>query len=187
MGMAALTPPWHTPASVRTMPDDGNRYECVAGELLVTPSPRWPHQELVLEFMLAIQGVRQVSGLRMLTSPSDVELRDDTLVQPDLFVYRWEPGKPRTHWRDIKALELVIEILSPSTARYDRVVKRRFYQEVGVPEYWIVDADARVVERWRPADERPEICAALIEWLPAGAPAPIVVDLPALFAQALDS
>jgi Uma2 family endonuclease len=65
------------------------------------------------------------------------------------------------------------------------VVKRRLFQELGVPEYWIVDADARVVERWRPEDLRPEICSAALEWLPSGADAKIVVDLPAVFAAAL--
>ena len=62
---------------------------------------------------------------------------------------------------------------------------RRLFQELGVPEYWIVDADARVIERWRPSDERPEICATSIAWRPSGTDAPIVVDLPALFTAAL--
>ncbi len=187
MGMVALTPPWHSPESVRAMPDDGNRYECVAGELLVTPAPRSAHQELVTELLLALRAVRDIPGMRILTSPSDIELRHDALVQPDLFVHRREPGKPIERWADIRRLELAIEVLSPSTARYDRVVKRRFYQDVGVPEYWIVDADARVIERWHPTDDRPEICAGFIAWLPAGANAAIEIDLPALFAAALDS
>ena len=185
MGMVALPQKWHTPGSVRALPDDGNRYECIAGDLLVTPSPAWRHQAVCMEVYEALRAVRTIPGFRMLWSPADITLREDALVQPDLFVFR-TAGGPLGEWSDIRSLALAVEVLSPSTARYDRLVKRRFYQEVGVPEYWIVDADARLVERWRPGDERPEICSGIIEWLPAGAASPIVVDLPALFSAALD-
>ncbi len=185
MGMVATTPSWHTPASVRLLPDDGNRYECVAGELLVTPAPRPNHQGVLAQLFRALLAVDRVPGLQMWWSPADLELRDDVLVQPDLFVYRTAHGGPARDWREIRSLELAVEVLSPATARFDRVVKRRLFQELGVPEYWIVDTDARVIERWRPADERPEICAASLEWRPSGADAPIVVDLLALFTAAL--
>jgi len=184
--MVALPQKWHTPNDVRQLPDDSNRYECIGGELLVTPAPQGRHQAVCAEMYEALRAVRAIPGFRMLWSPADITLREDALVQPDLFVFR-TTGGPFEEWSDIHSLELAIEVLSPSTARYDRLVKRRFYQEVGVPEYWIVDADARLVERWHPADERPEICVASIEWKPAGAEPPIVVDLPALFTAALDA
>ncbi len=187
MGMVALTQQWHTPASVRRRPADGNRYECIAGELLVTPAPRTRHQAVVGELFLALQPVRQFAGFRVLMSPADLELRVDALVQPDLFVLHADRPLREVEWSDVRAIELAVEVLSPSTARHDRITKRQFYQDVRVPEYWIVDADARLVERWRPGDERPEICSALLEWLPVGARAPIVVDLPALFRAALDA
>jgi Uma2 family endonuclease len=60
-------------------------------------------------------------------------------------------------------LLLAVEVLSPSTARYDRLTKRRFYQQQGV-EYWIVDLDARIVERWLPGSDRPEILAEHLAW-----------------------
>ena len=66
---------------------------------------------------------------------------------------------------------LAVEVLSPSTARADRTVKRRLYQRAGVPEYWIVDLEARLVERWRPADERPEVLTDTLTWRPVS-PAP---------------
>ena len=72
-------------------------------------------------------------------------------------------------------------ILSPSTARADRHVKRRLYQRERVPEYWIVDVDARLIERWRPEDERPEILAEQLEWRPDPAHPPLTIDLPAYF------
>jgi Uma2 family endonuclease len=185
MGMVATNREWHTPERVRLLPDDGNRYECVAGELLVTPAPSLRHQAALAALYDALRVAVAEAGLRMFWSPADLELRRDALVQPDLFVFRAKGGM-RPEWSDIRELELAIEVLSPSTARYDRVVKRRLFQEVGVPEYWIVDLDARVVERWRPDDERPEICAEALSWHPAGAPAAIALDLPELFRRALD-
>ena len=86
---------------------------------------------------------------------------------------------------DVRRLLLVIEILSPATAHADRTVKRRRHQREGVPEYWIVDGDARLVERWRPEDERPEMISDRLEWKPAAAMAPLVVDLAKLFEAAL--
>ena len=68
-------------------------------------------------------------------------------------------------------------MLSPSTARADRQVKRRRYQRHSVGEYWIVDIDGRVVERWRPDDERPEILSERLEWRHDPAIAPLVIDL----------
>lgn len=72
-------------------------------------------------------------------------------------------GKPE-NWNDAKRLLLVVEALSPSTAHADRFEKRRLYQQQGIPEYWIVDTDARIIDRWRPGDERPEMIGDVIEW-----------------------
>jgi Uma2 family endonuclease len=74
-------------------------------------------------------------------------------------------------------------VLSPSTARADRTIKRRRYQRAGVPEYWIVDPDARTVERWRPDDERPEVLSETIAWRPSPDVEPLAMDLPTLFAR----
>jgi hypothetical protein len=74
------------------------------------------------------------------------------LVQPDVFVV---PAKETAGGcKGVRTLLMAVEVQSPSTARHDRVVKRRIYQEFDVRTYWIVDADARVVEVWHPVDER---------------------------------
>ncbi len=65
-------------------------------------------------------------------------------------------------------------------------MKRRLFQRVGVPEYWIVDVEARLVESWRPGDARPEIATEALAWQPDPAHAPLVIDLPPLFAGILD-
>ena len=72
---------------------------------------------------------------------SDLEIRPDTTVQPDVFVIPLG-AKPIGAWSDIECTLLVIEVLSPSTAHYDRGIKRRHYQQAGVDEYWIVDLDS---------------------------------------------
>jgi Uma2 family endonuclease len=116
-------------------------------------------------------------------APRDVDLEPDKSVQPDVFVV--PSGEvDRFRGRDpVERLVLVAEVLSPSSARGDRVKKRALYQRNRVSEYWIVDLDARVVERWRPDDDRPEILTARVEWLPEGARTPFTLDLAAYFAE----
>ena len=73
----------------------------------------------------------------------------------------------------------------PATARADRQVKRRLYQEERVGEYWIVDLDARVVERWRAGDDRPEIVAGTLSWRPDASVTPFELDLLTFFEAVL--
>ena len=186
MGMPHTAERW-TAEMVRALPDDRNRYEVIDGELLVTPAPSAPHQRAVslmlFRLMTYLQGQ---TWAEVLTSPADISFHEDMLVQPDLFVVPIGPDRRRgRHWTDIRALLLAIEVLSPSTARADRQAKRRLYQREGVGEYWIVDLDARVVERWRPADERPEIVSGMLTWRPEAAPAPFELDLVEFFDEIL--
>jgi Uma2 family endonuclease len=107
------------------------------------------------------------------------------LVQPDLFVVPALQGERPRSWRDITALSLAIEVLSPSTARADRHRKRLIYQDEQVPEYWIVDIDARLFERWRPDDSRPEIITEALVWRPLPHADALRIDVPTFFADAL--
>jgi Uma2 family endonuclease len=109
-----------------------------------------------------------------------------TLVEPNLFVVPLVHGKKLRVWEDVRQLLLVIEVLSSSTVRLDRRVKRELYQREGVPDYWIVDVDARLIERWRPGDERPEILTERIEWTPAGVSRSLVIELRDFFPRALE-
>ena len=185
MGMSELLERW-TAARVRELPDDGNRYEVVDGELLVTPAPRFDHQEAVVRlWQLVDDYLRFVRIGHATISPADVELDSHTLVQPDVFVVSLIDGRRPKNWSDIQGLVLAVEVLSPSSARADRTVKRRRFQRAGIPEYWVVDADARLVERWRPGDERPEILTDELVWHPDATGAPLRVDLRSYFAQVL--
>ena len=170
-----------TREQVLNLPADGNRYELVDGELIVSPSPALKHQWLLATLFALLEPYVSAGKLgQVLWSPADLELESGQLTQPDMFVL---PGAPVSgRWEDAPLPLLVVEALSPSTARYDRGLKRRFYQRAGVPEYWIVDIDARVVERWRQADERPEVLDAELTWSPRDTYAPLVIPLPELFA-----
>src|SRR2546430_3751507 len=130
MGMAA--PTYSTADMVRALPDDGNRYETVHGELLVSPAPGLEHQYVMLELAARLRDYLRIRPLgQVLVSPADISWSPDVLVQPDVFVTAI--AEARTFdWTQIKTLLLAIEILSPSTSRYDRFTKRRLYQEYGV-------------------------------------------------------
>lgn len=184
MAMPALEQRYWTAADVRALPDDGNRYECIDGELLVTPAPRGGHQAALSELFRRVDAYVTPRGLGILLwSPADIELEPGSLVQPDLFVARLAPGITKfRNWSEIVGLELALEVLSPSTARYDRMVKRKFYQRAGVTEYWIVDLDARLIERWRPQDDKPEIVFETLQWQPADAADALVLDVAGFFA-----
>lgn len=179
MGMAA--PTYWTADMVRALPEDGNRYEVVYGDLLVTPSPRPWHEVIVqrLSFALGAYLRRERVGI-VLASRGDISWSDDTLVQPDVFVVPL--GEARTlDWARFKGLLLVAEVLSPSTARTDRFLKRRRYQEAGVPCYWIVDGDAQEVEVWTPAARFPTLVRDRLVWHPLGAMTPCELELAELF------
>lgn len=108
-------------------------------------------------------------------------------MQPDVFVAPLMPGGRKVRdWREIKNLLLAVEVLSPSTARVDRQVKRRLYQEGSVGEYWIVDLDGRVIECWRPGDDRPAVLGDRLTWRPDSNRPPFELDLPAFFRDVMD-
>jgi len=190
MGMAVQVRRQWTAAQVRELiaaaPLASPRYELVDGELLVTPSPNAPHQALVVELLAELREYVRAHNVGVAaTSPSDVELEPERIAQPDVFVVsieEWERvlavGFP------LRTLFLAVEILSPSSSRYDRVSKRQLYLR-HVPEYWVVDPDARLVERWRTGDDRPEIVTQSLNWQAPGNAPPLQIDLPRLFSTAL--
>ena len=168
------------------LPEDGLRHELLDGLHVVTPGPELPHQAVLGEFMYALRrGLEGNGELQLLASPVDIVLSPRTLVQPDLFVIRKPANMRLARWSDVGVPVLAIEFLSPSTAARDRGAKRRIYQQAGVAEYWIVDLDARLVERWRPSDERPEIVMETLRWEPGPNVEPIVIELVELFRRVL--
>jgi Uma2 family endonuclease len=187
MVMPAIRRRWTT-ADVRALTQEDRawpRYELIDDELLVTPAPAHPHQIATLELWSLLDAYLDHEPVgQAVTSPSDLELRPGTITQPDVFVI---PAETQTvadglEWSDVKTLLLAVEVLSPTSLRTDRVKKRDFYLENGVEEYWIVDLDARVVERWLPEQERPELLRESIKWTPRARP-PLVIDLLKYFSR----
>lgn len=186
MAMPAVNRHW-TAREVRQLiaesPLATPRYELVDGELLVTPSPTWPHQRAVqilvreLEAYLARESIGHVG-----TSPFDVEPEPELIVQPDVFVLPIEESRRLLNEMPARALLLAAEVLSPSSSRHDRVTKRPGYQR-HVPEYWVVDLDARLIERWTPSDERAQLVTQTLVWHPVGASNLFHLDLPRYFAE----
>lgn len=180
MGMPD-TLPW-TRERMLALPADGHRYELIDGELLVSPAPRPIHQMAVRLLDRRIDSYLQQHGLGVsMPLAADLEPQPGQLTQPDLFVL--PPGPCVERWEEAPLPILVVEVVSPSTARSDRSLKRRFYQRAAVPEYWIVDVDAEAVERWRPGDQRPEVIDGMLAWQPRPDVAPLVIDLPSLFGE----
>ena len=173
-----------TAEELALLPDDGNRYEIVDGELLVTPAPTWTHQGAAGALYRLISAYAEPLGLFCLIAPADVAFSRRTVVEPDVFVVpRRDDGALPRDFREAGRLMLAVEILSPSSARADRFVKRAAYLANGVPDYWIVDTANRFVERWRPGDETPEVLVDTLAWQPVTDMPPLVIELSAYFRQ----
>lgn len=190
MGMPAVEQFW-TAREVRALIEESPlaspRYELVDGELLVTPSPGYSHQRAVGQLLCALAAYLERERVgEVLTSPFDVELEPESITQPDIFVISREEGR-RLQREGLPSFSLLltVEVLSPGSSRHDRVRKRPLYQR-HVPEYWIVDLDARIIERWNTGEDRPEIIDASLAWRPAGATEPFVVDVQSFFAEVMN-
>ena len=133
--------------------DDGNRYELYDGILVVMESPSDTHQAISMELARQLANFLVGKKCKAFSAPFDVRLFEkpgdspedvDTVVQPDLMVV-CDQSKLDRHGI-YGAPDLVVEIISPSTQRYDRLVKLDLYQRAGVQEYWIVDPLYRSVQ-----------------------------------------
>ena len=185
MGMPTVSPAITTIDALLALPEDGLRHELFDGVHVVTPAPALPHQVMLREIEHWIaDALKGQNRYQVLWSPADIVLGPRTLVQPDLFVIDVPPGKQLRSWTDVGVPVLAVEILSPGTASRDRGAKRRIYQEALVAEYWIVDLDARLLERWRPEDVRPEVSSETLTWVPPGEGMHLTIDLSRLFATA---
>jgi Uma2 family endonuclease len=176
MGMSA--PAYYTGDMVRALPDDGNIYEVVHGELLVTPAPRVWHEEVATRLLETVRVyLRQHPAGLAIGSRSDLSwgLRD-VLVSPDVFVVPLGEAR-QLDWQRLRTVLLVAEVLSPSSGRADRFTKRRLYQEQGVPLYWVIDGEAGFAEVWRPHDDFPIIERRALVWQPEGGSTPFTLEL----------
>jgi Uma2 family endonuclease len=182
VGMATETKPW-TLEELQRLPDDGNMYELVYGELFVTPPPTPSHEEInaILVQLLSPYVERWKLG-RVYSSRAVIRALESE-VEPDVMV---RPIAAATEdWAALPKPLLVVETASRSTRRRDRGKKREFYLDLGIAEYWIVDRETRSIQVVRPGVDD-VIERERVSWRPAGADQPLLVDVQELFRQALD-
>lgn len=163
------------------LPDDGNKYELVYGELFVTPPPSVRHEDLVAVLRGILQRYVDAWKLGRIYTPRSVIRALNSEVEPDLMVRQ---ASRHEDWAELPVPILVVEIASKSTRRRNVGKKRQFYMDVTVPEYWVVDREHRVMRVVRPNRED-IIVADVVSWHPAGADEPLIVDVAAYFHDAL--
>ena len=127
-------------------PDDGNRYEIIGGELVVSPAPTPKHQLVLYRISRVVGDIVERDTLgQVFFAPLDVRFHPHDIVEPDLLFIRRE----RLHLIQSKLVEgapdLVVEVLSPSSRTRDRVRKMALYAGSGVEEYWIADPDHKTL------------------------------------------
>jgi Uma2 family endonuclease len=187
MGMPAAIAGW-TVEMLDALPEDGQKYEVIDGVLYVTPAPSDVHQLVASAFHRRLHDYLRPGQLaRAIQSPADVRRPDRrrNRVQPDVFAVRLVDGRRPAYPYDLADIILAIEVESPSNPILDYQVKREVYLSSGVPEYWVVNSEARVVSRWRSVGEPGEDFSESVTWEPAGIDAQLVIALPALFEEAL--
>jgi Uma2 family endonuclease len=167
------------------LPDDGNRYEVIGGELYVSPAPQPLHQEIAARLFELLRPFARTNGLgRVLHGPIDVLFGEGDYLEPDLvFIRRGRRGVYTKRGLE-SAPDLIVEVISPTTGLRDRGVKRERYAHFGVPEYWIVDPSAERIEVYRPESETPAVLARdVLEWQPVPRGPKLAIDLVELFSD----
>jgi Uma2 family endonuclease len=168
-------------AEFARLPDDGNRYEVIDGEIFVTPSPHPVHIRIAFKLAFLLEAFVEAHDLGWVSpAPVDVLLGENDYVQPDLVFVRREKGAYITDRGIEVPPDLVVEVVSPSTAFRDRGLKRERYARFGVPEYWIVDPGARRVEVYRLAEDPehpPVVVTGSLDWEPVPGGPVLTLDL----------
>ena len=157
------------------LPDDGRRWEIIEGVLYEMPSPSWAHAAIIANLLLAwIALVRRLGGT-IVTAPVDVFFPGAAPVQPDILVaLPGNPGRPSRRGFE-GAPDLVVEVLSPSTRRFDLLLKRSRLEAAGCEHYWVVDPDEPSITAWTLVDGtyREVARAAGAESFDLGSPFPV--------------
>jgi Uma2 family endonuclease len=152
------------------LPNDGNRYEIIGGELFVTPAPNPIHARVAARITRVLDTFAEDNGLgAVFTGQIDVLFGEGDYLEPDILFVRQDRIDVVTSRGVEAAPDLVVEVLSPTTAMRDRRAKRERYAHFGVPEYWIVDPVARRIEIYRVADgsrREAEIVTDSFTWQP---------------------
>ena len=145
-----------TAAEFFEQPETTQITELIDGELIVSPSPVDEHQKLTGRFHLYLDRITVQSNLQgeLRVAPMDVYFDEENVPQPDVFWVSASNEKCKLgedgYWHGPP--DLIVEVLSPSTARQDKVTKFELYERHGVREYWIADPKYRNIEVWSLVD-----------------------------------
>jgi Uma2 family endonuclease len=161
------------------LPDDGNRYEVIDGELLVTPAPSPLHQRVLFRLAMELDAYVERHNLGVVLPDVDLLFPTGQFLRPDFLVAPGSPKEGITRRGVEKGPSLVVEILSPTSGPIDMVKKPARYGDFGIPEYWVIDPEEPCAWVWRFAAgaSEGERVEGLLEWRPMGVSEPLVVDL----------
>lgn len=166
------------------LPDDGNRYEVLDGEVLVTPAPTPHHQKVILRLAIRLLDYIDGRGVGWVLQDVDLLFRSGQFLRPDLLVVPADGRRGITDRGVEVPPALVVEVLSPSSKAIDRKKKPQRYLEFGVPGYWVVDPPEGVIWMWdaRTGPDDPTRESDTIRWaFPEGSD-PLELDVEELVA-----
>ena len=178
MSMVAMAKHW-TLDELHRLPDDGNKYEVVFGELFVTPAPTEEHETILARLNAILVPYVTAHGLGAVFRPRAIIRFDGSEAEPDLFVRAVSP-KSRRDWDAAPVPLLVVEVLSHTTRRRDLGSKRELYLEAGAAEYWVIDPERCDVRVIRPG-QADKLVDDRLTWAPSSA-TPLALSVPDLFA-----
>ena len=128
----------------RSVPEGGPRYELIEGQMIMAPAPNRLHQKISRNLQFLIMRYLEEHPIGAIyNAPFDVELNEFNVFQPDLVYVRLERASVFTDQGVTGAPDLVVEVLSPKTLKYDLGPKREVYARSGVSELWVIDPEAR--------------------------------------------
>ena len=162
--MATKIEPLIAVADLEAMPEDGNRYEVIEGELFVSCAPGLTHQQVSMNIAFFIRRYLESHPIGLVFATPGLIFTDLSGVIPDIVFFRHERSEAIVSGERLtSAPDLVVEILSPGpeNIRRDRIAKRQLYARHGVAEYWMVDPSTQTLEVYRLQSGSLELVATL--------------------------
>jgi Uma2 family endonuclease len=178
MSLALAIKQW-TLAELHSLPDDGNKYELIRGELFVTPAPTDEHETILAKLTRILEPYAAANALGYVYHPRALLRFESSEAEPDLMVRQPHPRR-KGSWESAPIPILVVEVQSPFTRRRDREQKREYYLDAGVAEYWMVDPEEQTIRVVR-AERHDETIADQLSWQPAGTAVALTFDVGRLF------
>ncbi len=179
MPVATKTKVW-TLEEVHSLPDDGNKYELVRGDLFVTPPPGGTHETILVRLSRILDPYVEGQELGFVFHPRSVMRFEGSEVEPDLMVRQLWTGPDRS-WDNAPIPILIVEVFSASTRRRDQNQKKDLYIDAGIDEYWMIDPERHAVIVVRPEGTERTV-TDILTWSPPGSSSPLEIRVADLFA-----